>query len=130
MPVVLFPELHMEPEAICVRVVRPSVRTSVPGRKHKKSTRGILQTGLAYFCVLTCAAKPSLLQLLLLLLMACAPSRQRVAYVLPMRPTCPEKLRLRAEEVLQWYLKFPVVPVGCQGSRASRCCCCCCRCRW
>jgi len=29
-----FPVLHMEPEAICVRVVRPSVRTSVPGRKH------------------------------------------------------------------------------------------------
>jgi len=32
-------------------------------------------------------------------------------YVLPVRPTCPEKLRVWTEKVLQWYRKFPVVQV-------------------
>jgi len=35
------------------------------------------------------------------------------------RPTCPEQLRVWTEEVLQWYRKFPVVLVECQGSPAS-----------
>jgi len=35
-------------------------------------------------------------------------------------PTCLRNTwRAWTEEVLQWYRKFPVVPVECQGSRAS-----------
>jgi len=41
------------------------------------------------------------------------------AKVLPVRPTCPEQSRVLTEEVLQWYRRFPVVLVECQGSPAS-----------
>ena len=40
-------------------------------------------------------------------------------YILPLWSTCLEKLRVWTEEVLQWYQKFPVVLVECQGNRAS-----------
>ena len=82
--------------------------------------------------------------LLLLMVVAYAPSRHRVRLV-PVRPTCPEQLTVWTEEVLQWrYRTFPVVPVECRESRASvpasvvpghilgswgqLCCCCCCCC--
>jgi len=59
-----------------------------------------------------------LLLLLLLLLMACAPSRHRLRLTSATDLTA-EQFRVWTEEVLQWYRKFPVVLVECQGSRAS-----------
>ena len=59
-----------------------------------------------------------LLLLLLLLLMACAPSRHRLRLTSATDLTA-ELFRVWTEEVLQWYRKFPVVLVECQGSRAS-----------
>jgi len=61
----------------------------------------------------------------------CCCCRHRVAYVLPLWATCwsslnikstfivDQQLRVWTEKVLQWYRKFTIVPVECQGSRAS-----------
>jgi len=90
-----FPVLHMEPEAICVRVVRPSVRTSVPGRKH--SLTGLPSTS-SFSCLI---GRP--LQPVTKLLWRTFVSRNHILFFFHGRQS---KLRLRSGAPLMDQFKY------------------------